>query len=82
MNVEIAGLTRRFGRNQAVAGVDLQAGPGVFGLLGPNGAGKTSLLRTISGLIRPTRGTIRFESTPFQNLRADQIVRGFSGGNI
>ena len=42
MNIEIAGLTRRFGRNQAVAGVDLEAGPGVFGLLGPNGAGKTS----------------------------------------
>ncbi len=37
MNIEITGLTRRFGRNQAVAGVDLQAGPGVFGLLGPNG---------------------------------------------
>src|SRR5262249_20146395 len=33
-SVEIAGLTRRFGRTQAVAGVDLSAGPGVFGLLG------------------------------------------------
>src|SRR5262249_9219750 len=44
MNVEITGLTRRFGRTTAVAGVDLRAGPGVFGLLGPNGAGKTSLL--------------------------------------
>ena len=42
MNVEITDLTRRFGRNQAVAGVSLQAGPGVFGLLGPNGAGKTA----------------------------------------
>jgi len=45
MNVEIADLTRRFGRTQAVDGVSLQAGCGVFGLLGPNGAGKTSLLR-------------------------------------
>jgi hypothetical protein len=36
MNVEIAGLTRRFGRTMAVAGADLLAGPGVFGLLGPN----------------------------------------------
>ena len=48
MNVEITGLTRRFGRTTAVAGVDLQAGPGVFGLLGPNGAGKTSLLRMMA----------------------------------
>ena len=37
MNIEITGLTRRFGRNQAVAGVDLETGPGVFGPLGPNG---------------------------------------------
>jgi len=59
MNVEIIGLTRRFGRTMAVAGVDLQAGPGVFGLLGPNGAGKTSLLRVMATAIRPTSGTLR-----------------------
>ena len=40
MNVEITGLTRRFGRTTAVAEVDLQAGPGVVGLLGPNGAAR------------------------------------------
>ena len=51
MNVEISGLTRRFGRTTAVAGVDLRAGPGVFGLLGPNGAGKTSLLRMMACLL-------------------------------
>src|SRR5467141_3528395 len=59
MNVEITGLTRRFGRTTAVAGVDLQVGPGVFGLLGPNGAGKTSLLRMMATAIPPTSGTIR-----------------------
>ncbi|MGH3204429.1 MAG: ABC transporter ATP-binding protein [Streptosporangiaceae bacterium] len=59
MNIDIAGLTRRFGRNQAVAGVDLEAGPGVFGLLGPNGAGKTSLLRMMATVIPPTSGRLR-----------------------
>ncbi|HXL96258.1 MAG TPA: ATP-binding cassette domain-containing protein, partial [Streptosporangiaceae bacterium] len=59
MNVEIANLTRRFGRNQAVAGVDLEAGTGVFGLLGPNGAGKTSLLRMMATVIPPSSGTMR-----------------------
>ena len=59
MNIEITGLTRRFGRTMAVAGVDLQASPGVFGLLGPNGAGKTSLLRMMATAIRPTSGTLR-----------------------
>jgi ABC-type multidrug transport system ATPase subunit len=59
MNVEITELTRRFGRTVAVAGVDLRAGPGVFGLLGPNGAGKTSLLRMMATALRPTSGTLR-----------------------
>jgi ABC-2 type transport system ATP-binding protein len=59
MNVEIAGLTRRFGSTQAVAGVDLAAGPGVFGLLGPNGAGKTTLLRMMATVIPPTSGQLR-----------------------
>jgi len=59
MNIDIADLTRRFGRNQAVAGITLQAGPGVVGLLGPNGAGKTSLLRMLATVIPPTSGTMR-----------------------
>jgi ABC-2 type transport system ATP-binding protein len=59
MNVEVAGVTRRFGRTQAVAGVDLQAGPGVLGLLGPNGAGKTSLLRMLATVIAPSSGTLQ-----------------------
>src|SRR2546430_1006243 len=59
MNVEISDLARRFGRHQAVAGVNLQAGPGVFGLLGPNGAGKTTLLRMMATVIPPTTGHLR-----------------------
>src|SRR6266545_2961861 len=59
MNVELTDLTRRFGRTQAVAGVNLDAGPGVFGLLGPNGAGKTTLLRMMATVIPPNSGTLR-----------------------
>jgi ABC-type multidrug transport system ATPase subunit len=59
MNVEITDLTRRFGRTQAVAGVNLETGPGVFGLLGPNGAGKTSLLRMMATVIPPSSGGLR-----------------------
>jgi ABC-2 type transport system ATP-binding protein len=58
-NVEITSLTRKFGRTQAVAGVDLLAGPGVFGLLGPNGAGKTSLLRMMATVLPPSSGRLR-----------------------
>jgi ABC-2 type transport system ATP-binding protein len=59
MNIELEDLTRRFGRNQAVAGVSLQAGPGVIGLLGPNGAGKTTLLRMTATVVLPSSGRMR-----------------------
>jgi ABC-2 type transport system ATP-binding protein len=59
MNVELTELNRKFGHTRAVAGVSLEAGPGVFGLLGPNGAGKTSLLRMMATVLPPTSGKLR-----------------------
>jgi ABC-2 type transport system ATP-binding protein len=59
MNIEIEGLTRRFGRVQAVREANLGLDSGVFGLLGPNGAGKTTLLRILATVIPPSSGTIR-----------------------
>ncbi len=58
MNVELTELNRKFGHTRAVAGVSLEAGPGVFGLLGPNGAGKTSLLRMMATVLPPTSGKL------------------------
>lgn len=58
--VRIRGLAKRFGRVQAVSGLDLDVPlGGVHGLLGPNGSGKTSTLRMLLGLIRPDRGEMR-----------------------
>jgi ABC-2 type transport system ATP-binding protein len=59
MNIETTDLTRRFGSTQAVAGVSLVTGPGVFGLLGPNGAGKTTLLRMLATVVPPSSGGLR-----------------------
>jgi ABC-2 type transport system ATP-binding protein len=75
MNVEITGLTRRFGRTVAVAGADLQAGPGVFGLLGPNGAGKTSLLRMMATAVPPTSGRLRLLGRDPGQYRPRQEIR-------
>jgi ABC-2 type transport system ATP-binding protein len=52
------GLVRRFGKFNAVDGLDLSIRPGEFyGLLGQNGAGKTTTIKMIVGLLRPTDGT-------------------------
>jgi ABC-2 type transport system ATP-binding protein len=51
------GLTKRFGRNTAVDGIDLAVPRGsVYGFLGPNGSGKTTTIRMLLGLVRPTAG--------------------------
>jgi len=58
--VSIEGLARRFGRVQALDGIDLEVGAGeFFGLLGPNGAGKTTLISILAGLVRADAGRVR-----------------------
>jgi oleandomycin transport system ATP-binding protein len=55
--VEARGLEKRFGKTQALDGVDLRARTGtVLGLLGPNGAGKTTAVRILATLLRPDAG--------------------------
>ncbi len=56
--IEAHGLTKSFGKTQALAGIDLEVDEGrVLGLLGPNGAGKTTAVRILATLLRPDSGT-------------------------
>jgi len=58
--VETTGLTKRFGRVQAVTDVDLRVAEGDrYGFLGPNGSGKTTTVRMLLGLVLPTSGRVR-----------------------
>jgi len=58
--IEAHGLTKRFGKTKALAGVDLEVEKGrVLGVLGPNGAGKTTAVRILATLLRPDGGTAR-----------------------
>jgi len=58
--LEARGLAKRFGRTQALAGLDLVAEPGrVVALLGPNGAGKTTFVRAVATLLRPDAGSLQ-----------------------
>jgi ABC-2 type transport system ATP-binding protein len=58
--VETSALSRRFGRQQAVCGVDLAVPEGaVYGFIGQNGAGKTTTIRMLLGLLKPSGGSAR-----------------------
>lgn len=58
--IETHNLTKRFGRNVAVDGLNLTVERGeIFGLLGPDGAGKTTTIRLLCALLTPTAGTAR-----------------------
>ena len=73
--LEIRELACAYGKIQALKGVDLSVRAGqVTCLLGPNGAGKTTLMMTLSGILRPTRGSIRFEGEELVGRSPAEIV--------
>ena len=74
--MQTRGLTKRFGTNVAVDGVELQVPRGsVFGYLGPNGAGKTTLMRTLLGLTRADGGSMSLLGFPVPAERKRALAR-------
>ncbi len=71
MNIQITGLKKTYpGGKQALKGVNLEIGRGMFGLLGPNGAGKTTLMRILVTLLEPSEGRITFDGMDLRKDRA------------
>ena len=74
--ISSAGLTKRFGKQLVVDGVDLHVPAGsVYGFLGPNGSGKTTTIRLLLGLVFPTAGTHRLLDRDFAVSAADVLPR-------
>jgi len=74
--VETHGLTKRFGENIAMNGVELLVPRGcAFGYLGPNGAGKTTLIRVLLGLTHADAGTMRLLGHSVPRHRAAALAR-------
>jgi branched-chain amino acid transport system ATP-binding protein len=74
--LELDGVDAFYARIQALHGITLKVDEGeIVALIGSNGAGKTTTLRTISGLMRAAKGTIRFGGNDITRTKAHDIVK-------
>jgi branched-chain amino acid transport system ATP-binding protein len=73
----LTNVSRRFGGLLALDGVSLSLAEGeIIGLIGPNGAGKTTFVNVVTGVLKPTSGSIEFRDRRVDGLRPDLIARG------
>jgi branched-chain amino acid transport system ATP-binding protein len=76
MSLELAGISSGYGTGTVLHDINLTVAPGeIVTLIGANGAGKSSLAKTISGLLRPMSGTIRWDGARIDRLSTAQRLR-------
>ena len=74
--LEIKDMKVSYGMIQAIKGISFTVHEGeIVSLIGANGAGKSTILKTISGLIRPTQGELLYDSHSLQTMTSAQIVK-------
>ncbi|HJV88451.1 MAG TPA: ABC transporter ATP-binding protein [Noviherbaspirillum sp.] len=74
--LQLNNIESSYGPVMAIRGVSLSVKEGsIVTVLGANGAGKTTILKTISGIIDPQKGSVTFQGEPIHNHRPDWIVR-------
>jgi branched-chain amino acid transport system ATP-binding protein len=74
--LEIESLSKSFGGLRALEEISAGVAEGeIVGLIGPNGAGKTTLINCITGVYKPTKGTIAFNGRSLVHMRPHQICR-------
>ena len=74
--LEIKDMKVSYGMIQAIKGISFTVHEGeIVSLIGANGAGKSTILKTISGLIRPTQGALLYDSHSLQTMTSAQIVK-------
>ncbi|MFI5383179.1 MAG: ATP-binding cassette domain-containing protein [Methanosarcina thermophila] len=82
--IEVKNLSKFYGSTKAVDNVSLSVRRGeLFGLLGPNGSGKTTMIKMLTGQIKPTSGSLRVHGRSFRAVTrfsqpAKYLVSSFS----
>jgi branched-chain amino acid transport system ATP-binding protein len=75
MLLEIENLVARYGAVEALHGISLSVGEGeIVSLLGANGAGKSTTLKTISRIVTPSGGSVRFAGRSLEGLQPEDVV--------
>ncbi|MFE0582089.1 MULTISPECIES: ABC transporter ATP-binding protein [unclassified Streptomyces] len=73
--LKVEDLKVAYGKIEAVKGISFEVNEGeIVCLVGTNGAGKTTTLRTLSGLLKPTAGSVTFDGQPLVGVPAHKIV--------
>lgn len=73
--LHVTDMSHNFGGLQAVSGYHLSLDPGqITGLIGPNGAGKTTIFNLITGIYRPTHGSVRFDGEELVGKKPNQTA--------
>jgi iron complex transport system ATP-binding protein len=79
LEIEITGLSLRYGSAAVLTDIDLHIAAGErICLVGPNGAGKSSLLRCLTGLVTPSAGMVRLDDVPLGDIERPAIARAIS----
>lgn len=73
--LKVEGIHTQYGKIKVLSDVSFEINPGeIVALIGTNGAGKSTFLKTLSGLVRPTQGSITFMKENIQGLAPEKIV--------
>jgi branched-chain amino acid transport system ATP-binding protein len=73
--LETNGVTQRFGGICAVSGLNLKVSAGeLLGVIGPNGAGKTTVFNIITGIYKPTEGSVHFNGSDITGMKPNRIA--------
>ncbi len=74
--LEVSGVSAGYGRGDIIHEVTLEARAGeIATIIGPNGAGKSTLIKTVAGLLTPSRGTITVDGARVDGLAASEVAR-------
>lgn len=67
--LELKGVSKRYGKKEALHDINIQFKTGIYGLLGPNGAGKSTLMNIVSDILEPTAGEVIYEGKEIRKLK-------------